>query len=306
MGVFPSTHVVLRTRTLSAVTGKGSMAKDVTTINRSIVGVLRDLRRREGLGLTGFAERLGEYGYRVTANAVKGYEEGRTKKIPLEYVYAVAVAFDAPVSDFFSRADTGTPTDDAAAKLAAIRDILGGGSARASAPRAPLPEPVDVETLKKVFLAACMDYGDLEIEQLVGINHETVRQYRGGRWPERGPNRATRDKMAAMIQIHEASLEKRIPTGGLTPLIEGLIVFVEDRLGDSAFVAEHSEEGAIALAEDAVRHLRLHAQMTVQDELCWAAYKRGAGVKSDGLPQGVTFESLGLDLESFLKGATGT
>lgn len=277
------------------------MTEDVTSINRSLIRVLRDLRRRRGLGLTGFAERLGDFGYRITANAVKGYEEGRTRKIPLEYVYAVAVAFDVPVSDFFSGVDSGPPTEDAAAKLAAIQEILGGVTERHPAQNPALAGPVDVETLKKVFLAACMDYGDLEIEQLVGINHETVRQYRAGRWPGRGPNRATREKMATMIQIHETSLVKRIPTGGLTPLIEGLIVFVEDRLGDSGFVAEHSEEGAVALAEDAVRHLRTQGQMTVQDELCWAAYKRGAGIQPDALLDGVTFEALGLDMESFLR-----
>lgn len=282
------------------------MTEDITSINRSIVGVLRDLRTREGLGLTGFAERLGEVGYRITANAVKGYEEGRTRKIPLEYVYAVAVAFDAPVSDFFARPDAGTPTDDATAKLAAIREIVGSVSERPRAHNKSLPAAVDVETLKKVFLAACVDYGDLEIEHLVGINHETVRQYRGGRWPERGPNRATREKMAAMIQIHEASLVKRIPTGGLTPLIEGLIVLVEDRLSDAGFVAEYSEAGAVALAEDAVRHLRTQGQMTVQDELCWAAYKRGAGIHPDALLEGVTFDALGLDMESFLRAERGT
>lgn len=277
------------------------MTEKTNTINASIIRALRGIRKREGLGLTGFAERLAQHGYRVTANAVKGYEEGRTKKIPLEYVHAVGVAFDTPVSAFFAEVEPASSTGDAAAKLVAIQEILRGGPVPTNPSHAPLPDPVDSETLKDAFLAACMDYGDLEVEELVGINHETVRQYRNGRWPERGPNRSTRDKMAALVKIHETSLGKRIPAGSLTPMVEGLIVFVEDRLGDAAFVAKYSESGAISLAEEAVRQLRALGQITVQDELCWAAYKRGAGVMLDAPRPAVTFEELGLDLSSFLR-----
>jgi len=119
--------------------------------------VLREIRSGSRLGWDEFAERVGDVGFQVSPAAVRGYEEGRTKKVPITYVDAVCRAFGASPTSFFVE-DPGEAKgslDEAEQQLSAIRRILrepmSGGPVRTEAPHDP-------ESLRRRFLSAISEY----------------------------------------------------------------------------------------------------------------------------------------------------
>lgn len=89
---------------------------------------LHAVREDSGLALRSFAERLTEQGFSVSAATVGSYENGRTGKVPVDYVAAVCRTFGCspawlllgtgPVED--------TPVEEASIRLAAVRSALEG------------------------------------------------------------------------------------------------------------------------------------------------------------------------------------
>ena len=202
-----------------------------------------------------FAERVGRAGFQVSPTAVRGYEEGRTKKVLLAYVEAVCRAFGASPSSFFADDLSGAQVspDEAERQLAAIRRILleskPPGQIRSEVPHDP-------ESLRRRFLAAISDYSDLEVERLCGLNHETIRQYRQGQWPDRGPNASTEAKIERFLELHERRrTAAAIDEGELPPLIEGLFAFAEEWEQDQTLSATVNPDFAQVELDPAVLNL---------------------------------------------------
>ncbi len=170
--------------------------------------VLRELRSASRLGWDEFAKRVGDAGFQVSPAAVRGYEEGRTKKVPIAYVDAVCRAFGASPASFFAEDPAGPrgSPDEAERQLSAIRRILGDPKGAAQGPPEALHDP---ESLRRRFLSAISQYSDLEVERICSLNHETVRQYRQGQWPTRGPNASTEGKIERFLDLHEQRWEGR-------------------------------------------------------------------------------------------------
>ena len=274
------------------MSGSGSSQQRVQT-------VLRELRSESRLSWDEFAERVGRAGFQVSPTAVRGYEEGRTKKVPLAYVEAVCRAVGASPSSFFGDDLSGAQVspDEAERQLAAIRRILlesePPGQARSEVPHDP-------ESLRRRFLAAISDYSDLEVERICGLNHETVRQYRQGQWPNRGPNASTEAKIERFLELHErrrtaAATEE----GELPPLIEGLFTFAEEWEQDQEFRERYPNHGWISITEDAIRRLRELKLVRYDDEIAWLAYKRAAGYDPESADE-VGLDDLGMSIDPFI------
>ena len=277
------------------MSGSGSSEHRVQT-------VLRELRSESKLSWDEFAERVGQAGFQVSPAAVRAYEEGRTKKIPLAYVDAVCRAFGASPSSFFADDLTGAqlPNDEAERQLAAIRRIL-----QESRPpsQAPSEVPHDPESLRRRFLAAISDYSDLEVERICGLNHETIRQYRQGQWPDRGPNASTEAKIERFLELHERRrTAAATDEGELPPLIEGLFAFAEQWKQDQEFRERYPNHGWISITEDAIRRLRELQLVRYDDEIAWLAYKRAAGYDPKNADE-VGLDDLGMSIDPFLSSA---
>ena len=265
--------------------------------------VLRGLRSGSRLSCDEFAERVSRAGFEVSPTAVRGYEEGRTKKVPLAYVEAVCIAFEASPSSFFADGLAGAevPPDEAARQIAAIRRIL----LESKPPgRGGLEVPHDPESLRRRFIAAISDYSDLEVERICRLNHETIRQYRQGQWPERGPNASTEAKMERFLELHERRrTAAATDEGELPPLIEGLFAFAEEWARDQEFRGRYPNHGWISITDDAVRKLRELGLVRYDDEIAWLAYKRAAGYDPENADE-VGLDDLGLVIDPFVSRAS--
>ena len=196
--------------------------------------------------------------------------------------------------------DTGASRSetDAERQLAAIREIVLG---EPSSVRTSSSAPHDLASLRRRFLGAISDYSDLEVERLCGLNHETVRQYRQGQWPQRGPNSASRAKMERFLQLHEQRRTAATTEAGeLPPLSEGLISFAEEWRQDAAFTAQYPCQGWIAITDDAARALRSLGLMRYDDEIAWLAYKRAVAYDSESADE-VTLGDLGLSIDPLVE-----
>ena len=261
--------------------------------------VLRELRSESRLSWDEFAERVGRAGFQVSPTAVRGYEEGRTKKVPLAYVEAVCRAVGASPSSFFADDLSGAQVapDEAERQLAAIRRILlesePTGQARSEVPHDP-------ESLRRRFLAAISDYSDLEVERICGLNHETIRQYRQGQWPDRGPNASTKAKIERFLELHEQRRTAAATDDGeLPPLIEGLFAFAEEWEQDQEFRERYPNHGWISITEDAIRRLRELKLVRYDDVIAWLAYKRAAGYDPESADE-VGLDDLGISIGPFI------
>ncbi len=260
---------------------------------------MRELRSESRLSWDEFAERVGDAGFQVSPNSVRGYEEGRTKKVPLAYVDAVCRAFGASPSSFFADDLAGAQVspDEAERQLAAIRRIL-----MESKPpgRGASEVPHDPESLRRRFLAAISDYSDLEVERLCSLNHETIRQYRQGQWPDRGPNASTEAKIERFLELHERRrTAAATDEGELPPLIEGLFAFAEEWEQDQEFRERYPNHGWISITEDAIRKLRELKLVRYDDEIAWLAYKRAVGYDPESADE-VGLDDLGMSIDPFI------
>ncbi len=265
--------------------------------------VLRELRSKSGLGWAEFAERVGRAGFQVSATGVRGYEEGRTKKIPLAYVDAVCRSFGASPSIFFSNdhMEARLPTGEAEGQLAEIRRIL--LDSKQDVRKQP-DTPHDPGSLRRRFLAAISEYSDLEVERICGLNHETVRKYRQGQWPNRGPNASTEAKIERFLDLHQRRRTAAAThEGELPPLVEGLIAFAEEWKNDREFSGRYPNQGWISITEDAIRKLRRLEVVGYDDEIAWLAYKRAVGYEPESADE-VGLDDLGLSIDPFVSRAS--
>ncbi len=280
---------------MADLSGPGSSEERVQT-------VLRELRSASRLGWDEFAKRVGDAGFQVSPAAVRGYEEGRTKKVPLAYVDAVCRAVGASPSSFFADDLDGArgPPDEAERQLSAIRRIL-----RVSKPAAqgPPEAPHDPESLRRRFLSAISEYSDLEVERICSLNHETVRQYRQGQWPTRGPNASTEGKIERFLELHERRRTAAATDEGELPaLVEGLIAFAEEWENDLEFRERYPKHGWISITEDAIRQLRQLQLVRYDDEIAWLAYTRAIGYEPESADE-VGLDDLGLSIDPFVSRA---
>ncbi len=186
---------------------------------------------------------------------------------------------------------------EAERKLTAIRQIVLGDESIQASPGTPH----DPESLRRRFLGAIADYSDLEVERLCELNHETVRQYRQGQWPQRGPNSASRAKIERFLRLHEQRRTAAATEAGeLPPLSEGLISFAEEWRQDSAFTVDYPHQGWIAITDDAACALRSLGLMRYDDEIAWLAYKRAAGYDAESADP-VTLADLGLSIDPLVE-----
>ncbi len=266
---------------------------------RRVQKILRELRSGSRLGWDDFAKRVSDAGFQVSPAAVRGYEEGRTKKVPIAYVDAVCRAFRASPASFFEE-DPGGPRgspDEDERQLSAIRRILRepqpGGPGRPAAPHDP-------ESLRRRFLSAISEYSDLEVERICDLNHETVRQYRQGRWPTRGPNASTEGKIERFLELHDQRRTAAATNEGELPaLVEGLIAFAEEWKNDQEFCDRYPNQGWISITEDAIRQLRQLRLVRYDDEIAWLAYKRAVGYAPESADE-VGLDDRGLSIDPFL------
>ena len=251
------------------------------------------------MGWDEFAERVGHAGFPVSPAAVRGYEEGRTKKVPITYIDAVCRAFGASPMSFFAEGldrASGSP-DEAERQLSAIRQILRepnpGAQGRAEAPHDP-------ESLRRRFLSAISEYSDLQVERICDLNHETVRQYRQGQWPTRGPNASTEGKIERFLELHKRRRTAAATEAGELPaLVEGLIAFTEEWENDQEFRERYPKHGWISITEDAIRRLRQLGLVRYDDEIAWLAYKRAVGYTPQSADE-VGLDDLGMSIDPFL------
>ncbi len=261
--------------------------------------VLREIRSGSRLGWDEFAERVGDAGFQVSPAAVRGYEEGRTKKVPIAYVDAVCRAFEASPVSFFGEDPGGArrSPDETEGKLSAIRRILRepkpGGPAQPEAPHDP-------ESQRRRFLSAISEYSDLQVERICDLNHETVRQYRQGQWPRRGPNTSTQRKIERFLELHDQRRTAAATEEGELPaLVEGLIAFAEEWKNDEEFRDRYPKHGWISITEDAIRQLRQLQVVRYDDEIAWLAYKRAVGYDPESADE-VGLGDLDMSIDPFL------
>ena len=290
---------------MADLSGPGSSEERVQT-------VLRELRSGARLSWNEFAEQVGHAGFQVSPAAVRGYEEGRTKKVPLAYVEAVCRAFGASPSRFFAEDLGGAQLspDEAERQLAEIRAILleskppGQGRSEDQTGQGLLEVPHDPESLRRRFLSAISEYSDLEIERICGLNHETVRQYRQGQWPSRGPNSSTEGKIGRFLDLHERRRTAAATDEGELPaLIEGLIAFAEEWENDQEFRERYPNHGWISITEDAIRQLRQLKLVRYDEEIAWLAYKRAVGYAPENADE-VGLDDLGMSIDPFVSRAS--
>jgi transcriptional regulator with XRE-family HTH domain len=261
--------------------------------------VLREIRSGSRLGWDEFAQRVSDAGFQVSPAAVRGYEEGRTKKVPIAYADAVCRAFGASPAIFFAE-DSPEPQDsseEAERQLSEIRRILQDSTPGARGRRGTPHEP---ESLRRRFLSAISEYSDLQVERICDLNHETVRKYRQGQWPTRGPNASTEGKIERFLELHEQRRTAAATDEGELPaLVEGLIAFAEEWENDQEFHDLYPNHGWISITEDAIRQLRQLKLIRYDDEIAWLAYKRAVGYTPESADK-VGLEDLGMSIDPFL------
>jgi len=152
----------------------------------------------------------------------------------------------------------------------------GGHTApRASKPEATGSQPQGPSALKSGFLTAIKGFSDLEVEQICGISHETVRKWRGDGWPARGPNRDSVAKIRVMIARHDVIIKENAVLSGekLPAFALGLIEFAQDRKGVEDFCKKHPKLGWLSIADHLANAFRELDRMTICDEFMWIGYK---------------------------------
>ena len=285
---------------------EGELVADIRgpkSFEQRVQEVLREIRSASRMGWDEFAERVGDAGFHVSPAAVRGYEGGRTKKVPIAYVDAVCRAFGASPTSFFAEdldGGWGSP-DETERQLSAIRQIL-----RESTPgtQARVEAPHDPESLRRRFLSAISEYSDLQVERICDLNHETVRQYRQGQWPTRGPNAVTEGKIERFLELHERRRTAAATDEGELPaLVEGLIAFAEEWRNDEEFRDRYPKHGWISITEDAIRQLRQLKLVRYDDEIAWLAYKRATGYTPESA-EDVGLDDLGMSIDPFLSQAS--
>ena len=299
-------HPLMSYRAIYLLAIQGEMVADIggqKSSEQRVRRVLREIRSGSRMGWDEFAERVGHAGFQVSPAAVRGYEEGRTKKVPIAYVDAVCRAFGASPASFFAEDLDGArdSPDEAERQLSAIRQILRESNPVAqSRPEAP-HEP---GSLRRRFLSAISEYSDLEVERICDLNHETVRQYRQGQWPTRGPNASTEGKIERFLELHEQRRTAAATDEGELPaLVEGLIAFAEEWENDQEFRERYPKHGWISITEDAIRQLRRLQLVRYDDEIAWLAYKRAVGYTPESADD-VGLADLGMSIDPFLSRAS--
>lgn len=157
------------------------------------------------------------------------------------------------------------------------------------------------DALKQRFLASISAFTDVQVEDICGLNHETVRQYRKGDWPENGPTRASARKIRMMIAEHEAIMQENAILSGDEdpPFATDLIEFAEHRESIPSFVEKYPKLGWIYLADDLAKFYRKLDRMTIYDEIMWLGYKRAHHFDPETASR-VTLEDVGLDASDFI------
>lgn len=184
-------------------------------------------------------------------------------------------------------------------RLTELLDELGRD---AGSPGSPPPlKTQDVKgpkALKERFLAAIHDFTDLQVEEICGINHETVRQYRKDDWPERGPNRASTVKVLAMIKRYEAILEESsiIAREKIPQQAAGLIKLAEFLQHEPSFAKKHPKLGWISFADAMAKEHRKLGELTIYDELIWLGYKIANHFDPETASR-VTLEDVDMDVD---------
>jgi hypothetical protein len=197
---------------------------------------------------------------------------------------------------------TGEGTTDPDAEVGRRLDMIRRIAAGESIGVVPTAEakPLADDALGEQFLSAIFEYSDLEVQEICGLSHETVRQYRDGEWPSRGPNKATKEKIRAFLGYHANRQKSFAEAGELPALAQGLIEFAQLHRNDEAFTALYPNQGWISLADDAVTQLRAMGVMQYDDEIAWLAFKEGAGYDPESADR-VTLEDEDLSIDPFFR-----
>jgi len=183
-------------------------------------------------------------------------------------------------------------------KLEAIRRIL--TDEMPSAFVAALGPELDDGVLRERFLAAIFDYTDSRVEEISGISHETVRQYREGNWPLRSVNRRTREGLKRFIDFHENRITRlRWEENELPPLVSAMVLLVEEFEVDQEFSRRYPNHGAVSLADSAMKEFRQMGVLTYEDETAWVGFKQGRGYQNEKADV-VSMADLGIELAPFL------
>lgn len=272
-----------------------------------MVAALLEWKAKEELSNREIDKRSKDAGFRINNTRIGEYEKDEWKELSVRERrhlrrFLAFVSHSTPAKESPTYAEG---VEYVAGRLSDLVEdlarITGQSSARQPKPN-PGEQPVGPEDLKSRFLAAIADYSDLEVEQHCGLNHETVRQYKK-EWPARGPNRASSDKMQAMIEIHEALLEaESIVTGGeIPPRTAGLITLAEALQEDPNFVKEYPKLGWISIADVVAKYWRDLDLLTIHDEFAWLGYKRAHHFDPETASR-VTPEDIGLDMDDIFPG----
>ena len=270
-----------------------------------LVVSLLEWKANEGLSNREVDQQSEAAGCRINHTRIGEYEKDKWKELSVRerrhlrrFLNLVSHATPAKESHTYAEG-----VDYVARRLAELVDELARITEASAAP-APKPKvdrmPQGSEALRERFLAAISEFTDLQVEDICGINHETVRQYRGGDWPERGPNRASVAKILAMIKRYEAILEESsiVAREKLPPQAAGLIKLAEFLQEEPSFAEKHPKLGWISLADEMAKAARKLGDMTIYDELVWLGYKVGTHFDPKTASR-VTLEDVELDMDQF-------
>ena len=86
------------------------MTQEIPALDRRLREVLIEIRQDAGGEFKTLADEITEFGYSVSNNTVSNYEDGTTKKIPLEYIDAVCRRYNINPAYFFSAHAPKRPT----------------------------------------------------------------------------------------------------------------------------------------------------------------------------------------------------
>ena len=270
-----------------------------------LVASLLEWKAKEGLSNREVDQRSEAAAFRINHTRIGEYEKDKWKELSVRerrhlrgFLDFVSSAMPAKESHTYAEG-----VDYVAGRLADLVDELARITEASAAP-APKPKvdrmPQGSEALRERFLAAISEFTDLQVEDICGINHETVRQYRGGDWPERGPNRASVVKILAMIKRYEAILEESsiVAREKLPPQAAGLIKLAEFLQKEPSFAEKHPRLGWISFADEMAKAARKLGDMTIYDELVWLGYKVATHFDPKTASR-VTLEDVELDMSQF-------
>ncbi len=128
--------------------------------------ILRELRSGSRLGWDDFAKRVGDAGFQVSPAAVRGYEEGRTKKVPIAYVDAVCRAFGASPTRFVVEDSSESSRSPLLVELQETLDLAFGRCIGAAG------RPLALAVLPNRLVVQAADPLDLEIAVLGNSGEE--------------------------------------------------------------------------------------------------------------------------------------